>query len=130
DAKITVDGKDTKIADVPKGAFATLSLSSAKDGPMREANELGVAGPTFGGSVKQIDKTSITVGNEKSDRVIKLLPATKVTVNGKDAKLADLKMGDRVMVTLTADETAAVSIISGTKAGGDKPKPQKKGDKE
>jgi RNA polymerase sigma factor (sigma-70 family) len=115
DAKITIDGKDAKIGDIPKGAPATFTLVSAKDGQLREANEVTVAGGTFGGSVKQIDGSSITVGNEKIDRVLKLLPTTKVVINGKDAKPADLKAGDRVMVTLTADESGAAVIVSGGK---------------
>jgi RNA polymerase sigma factor (sigma-70 family) len=120
DAKVLVDGKEARLADVPKGAPAVFTLASARDGQPREASELIVSGPTFGGSVKQIDATTITVGNEKTDRVLKLSPATKVTVDGKAAKLADLKTGDRVQVTLSADEATAVLI-----AAGDKPKPEK-----
>jgi RNA polymerase sigma factor (sigma-70 family) len=123
-AKVLVDGKEAKLADVPKGAPAVLTLASAKDGQPREASELVVSGPTFGGSVKQIDASTITVGNEKTDRVLKLSPATKVTADGKAAKLADLKAGDRVQVTLSADEAAAVLIAAGEKRTGDKPKPK------
>lgn len=118
DAKITIDGKDAKVGDIQKGAIATFNLVAAKDGQPREANEVTIAGVTFGGSVKQIDASTITVGTEKSDRVFKLLPTTKVTVNGKDAKVADLKTGDRVMVTVAADESGATLIVSGKK--GDK----------
>jgi hypothetical protein len=137
DAKITVDGKEVKLDAVPKGAFATFNLVSAKDGQLREANELSVAGPTFGGSIKQIGTSTITIGNEKTDRVLKLSPATKVLINGKSAKPADLKTGDRVLVALSADETGAVLIAVGAKKGdgdrpkpgsGDKPKPEKEGE--
>jgi RNA polymerase sigma factor (sigma-70 family) len=124
DAKVLVDGKEAKLADVPKGAPAVFTLASAKDGQPREASELVVSGPTFGGSVKQIDAGSITVGNEKTDRVLKLSAATKVTIDGKAAKLADLKTGDRVQVTLSADETSALLIAAGEKRAGDKPKPK------
>lgn len=117
DAKITIDGKDAKVGDIQKGVVATFNLVSAKDGQPREANEVTVAGVTFGGSVKQIDAGTITVGSEKADRVFKLLPTTKVTINGKDAKVADLKAGDRVMVTVAADESGATLIVSGGKKG-------------
>lgn len=126
DAKITVDGKDAKLGDVVKGGFATFTLSSAKDGQLREASEVAITGMTFGGSIKQIDTTTVTVGNEKADRVLKLLPGGKIVVNGKEAKLADLKVGDRVMATLSSDESGAVLIVvGGKKPEGDKPKPEK-----
>jgi RNA polymerase sigma factor (sigma-70 family) len=126
DAKITIDGKDAKIGDIQKGVLATFNLSSAKDGQPRESNEVIVAGITFGGTIKQIDATSLTVGNEKTDRVMKLAPGGKVMIGEKEGKLADLKVGDRVSVTMTSDESAAVLVQSGVKKPtGDKEKPDK-----
>lgn len=120
DAKITVDGKDAKIDDIKKGVVVMFNLVSAKDGQPREANEVVVAGVTFGGSIKQISASDITVGTEKVDRVFKLLSTTKVTLNGKDAKASDLKTGDKVTVTLAADESGAATIVGGRKSEGDK----------
>lgn len=126
DAKITVDGKAVKIGDIPKGAFATFTLSSAKDGQVREANAVVVAGPTFGGTVKQIDATSVTIGSEKADRVLKLASGAKVLLGEKEGKLSDLKVGDKVTVTLASDESGAVLITRPVaKPTGDKPKPEK-----
>lgn len=126
DAKVTVDGKDAKLGDVARGVTVTLTIASAKDGQLREVNEVVVAGITFGGTVKQVDTTSVTIGSEKSDRVLKLAPGAKVVINGKEAKLTDLKVGDRAMATLTSDETAAVVItVGGKRPEGDKPKPEK-----
>lgn len=128
DAKITVDGKDAKIGDVPKGLVATFALVPAKDGVPPEATAVVVNGPTIDGTVKQVDATSITLTNVKAgDREFKLLPATRVTIDGKDAKATDLKTGAKVSVTLMADESGAVLIVSGDKPkpAGDKPKPEK-----
>jgi ribosomal 50S subunit-recycling heat shock protein len=125
DAKITVDGKVAKIGDIRKGALATFTLVSAKDGQPREASEVVIAGFTFTGVVKQIDTTSITIGTEKNDRVLKLATGGKVLLGEKEGKLADLKVGDKVTVTLTSDESAAAQIQSGGKKSGDKPKPGK-----
>ena len=124
DAKITVDGKEAKLDAVPKGALATFTGGAAKDGQPREATEVVVTGPTVAGPVKQVDATGITLTNEKiGDRTFKLLPVTKIVLNGKEAKASDLKAGDRVQVTLTADGSGAVTITSGEKTG-DKPKPK------
>jgi predicted RNA-binding protein with TRAM domain len=126
DAKITVDGKEVKLADVPKGVAVTFALASAKDGQLREVNEVTVAGPTFNGVVKQIDSATVTIGNEKNDRVLKLAAAGKVMIGEKGGKLADLKVGDRVSVTMTSDESAAALIVVGVKKpAGDRPKPDK-----
>jgi ribosomal 50S subunit-recycling heat shock protein len=126
DAKVLIDGKDAKVGDIAKGAMVTFTLIPGKDGQPRTANEVVVSGNLFGGSIKSIDAGGVTVANEKAERSLKLAPAGKVVVNGKDAKLADLKAGDRVMVTLTADDSAAMLIeVGGKKRDGDKPKPEK-----
>ena len=126
DAKITVDGKDAKIGDLAKGAFATFALVATKDGQPREANAVTVTGATFTGVIKQVDATSVTVGGEKNDRVVKLATGGKVLVGEKEGTLADLKAGDKVTVTLASDESGAVQIQSGVKKPtGDKPKPDK-----
>ena len=126
DAKITVDRKDAKLADVPNEAIVTFTLSATKDGRPEEANAVAVTGSEFGGTVKEIDATNITIANPKRDVTLKLLPGTKVTIDGKDAKLADLKIGDTVTVTRSADESGALAISGGiAKPAGDKPKPGK-----
>ncbi len=126
DAKIVVDGKEAKFDAIQKGAFATFALVAAKDGQPREATEVTVAGATFTGVIKQIDTAAVTLGTEKAERVVKLAPGAKVLIGEKEGKLADLKVGDKVTVTLTADESAATQIQTGTKKpGGDKPKPDK-----
>jgi len=57
-------------------------------------------------------------------------PASKVTISGKDAKLADLKAGDKVTITMTADDSAALTISTAKTEGGGKPKGDKpKGEK-
>lgn len=128
DAKIIVDGKEAKIDAIPKGAFATFTGAQAKDGQPREASEVVVTGPSLTLPLKSVDASSITLVNEKTgDRTFKLLPTTKIAINGKEAKATDLKAGDKVTITLTADESGAVVITSGEKSGkpGDKPKPEK-----
>ena len=126
DAKVSIDGKEAKLADVAKGMSVTFTIASGKDGQPREASEVIVIGPTFVGLIRQIDAAAITVGTEKADRTLKLAPGSKVLVNGKDAKLADLKVGDKVQVTLSADESAALTITAGEKTGDKPAKPAEK----
>lgn len=127
DAKITIDGKAAKLDDLKKGMLASFTIAAAKDGQPREATAVTVTGPTFNGVVKQIDASTITVGNEKVDRVFKLAPGGKVMFGEKEGKFADVTAGARVSVTLASDDSGAVLIVVGAKReGGDKPK----GDKE
>jgi hypothetical protein len=131
DAKVIVDGKEAKFADIPKGALATLTVAAREDQPY-EASAVTVTGPALGGTIKQAGAAEITLGNEKlGARTLKVLPVTKVTISGKDAKAADLKVGDKVTVTLTTDESGALAItVAGEKVkpGGDKPKREKEDD--
>ncbi|MCS6864727.1 MAG: sigma-70 family RNA polymerase sigma factor [Gemmataceae bacterium] len=128
-AKIVVDGQAAQLDAVPKGAWASFVLASAKDGQLREASEVVVHGPTINGTIQQIDRGTITIRTEKNDRVIQLWPTTKVISNGQEAKITDLKTGSRVQVTLSVNETGVVLITAGNKnADGDKPKPSS-GDK-
>ncbi|MBA4065104.1 MAG: hypothetical protein C0501_15600 [Isosphaera sp.] len=127
-AKVFVDGREAKLADVPKGAVVTFG--GLKDGA-KEVGEVRAAGETFTGTVRQVDLATVTVNvkGEKGkggDRVLKLADGGTVTAGGKDVKLTDLKEGDVVTVTLTADASAALTVVAGpTKAGGDAPKPEK-----
>jgi RNA polymerase sigma factor (sigma-70 family) len=119
-AAITVDGKPAKLADLKPGAPVTFNLASARDGQPREVDEVAVAGSAFVGTIKQIDGSSLTIGSEKTDRVFKVSGVGKVMLGEKEGKLADLKVGDRVAVTLTADESAAAVITVVAKRRGEK----------
>ena len=123
DAKVFIDGKEAKLADVPKGSHAAFVVAG-KDG-VKEASEVRVTGETFSGVVRQVDSASLTIATKtekpKGERVVKPAPGSKIAIDGKEAKLADLQVGDKVTVTLTADASAALSITTGV----NKPKPDK-----
>jgi RNA polymerase sigma factor (sigma-70 family) len=127
-AKVYVDGKEAKLADVPRGSVVTFG--GQRDGS-KEVGEVRAVGETITGVLRQVDLASVTVTvkGEKGkggDRVLKLAEGGKVTAGGKDVKLTDLKEGDVATVTLTADGSAALAVVAGPgKAGGDKSKPEK-----
>jgi RNA polymerase sigma factor (sigma-70 family) len=121
DAKVFIDDKPGKLADVPVNSTAALVLDKGKEGALALVTELRVTGQNLGGVIDQVDAKSVTLASEKNPRTIDIAAGTKVIINGKDAKATDLKAGDRVQITLRADEKAALSITSGKVADGEKP---------
>jgi hypothetical protein len=128
DAKVFVDGKPAALKAVPKDAIATFLIAKAKEGEPVEITELWVTGPSVTGLLTAVDVagkvTSVTLDVGSKDgtpalKVFELAPAARVSVGGKDVKLAELE-GTKVTVVLTADGSAALSVTSGNKA--DKPK--------
>jgi ribosomal 50S subunit-recycling heat shock protein len=119
DGKVTVDGKEARLADLPKGATVTFTRAPGKEGQPREVSEVVATGETFAAVVRQADGQSVTVAAKidkaKDERVVKLATAGKVTIDGKPAKLADLNPGDKVTITLTTDGSAALAITSAAK---------------
>jgi RNA polymerase sigma factor (sigma-70 family) len=75
--------------------------------------------PAFSGTLKVIDtaKQSITItvtkGDASIDRDFSLARDIRVVVDGKEAKLADLKVGAKVSVKLGDDKTTVVAIATG-----------------
>jgi hypothetical protein len=121
DAKILIDGKEGKLADVPKNSTASFVPKATKEGELPEAAELRVTGSTISGPVKDLSQTTVTLAFEKADRTFKLAEGGKITVNGQNATFAHLKVGERVTITLTADESAALAISAGGRPDGEKP---------
>jgi len=126
DATIVVDGKAAKLADVKVKASADVEIP----GERQPATKVTVSGEKVPGVLMAFDKESVTVGFRGDgralvERKLALAPAAKVTLDGKDAKLADLQTGDRVIVTLTSDGTAALVITAGVpRREGDRPRPK------
>jgi RNA polymerase sigma factor (sigma-70 family) len=132
DARVTIDGKEAKPAELPKGGAAELVLASARDGKQLEVSEVAVNTIKFTGIVKEATADSVTLlggppGSSVPDRVLKLAPGGKVLIDGRPAKLSDLQAGDRANIVMTADRSAAARITVGTKGDGEKPK-KKPGD--
>jgi RNA polymerase sigma factor (sigma-70 family) len=130
-AKVFIDGKDAKLADIPKGAYVTFE--GQKEGN-KEVTVVRATGEVVANAtVKQLDATSITITTPKTeknpgtDRVLKLANIGKVTLNVKEAKVTELKPGTKVVAVLSADGASVLSIAASTpaKEGGDKPKPEK-----
>jgi RNA polymerase sigma factor (sigma-70 family) len=107
DAKIQRDGKDVKLADLKKGTQATLTLS--KD--QATVVSLSVTSPGVSGPVKSLDvekyTITITVGNRagKEDKTYQVAKDAKIVIDGKDGRLADLKVGATVSLIMSEANT-------------------------
>jgi RNA polymerase sigma factor (sigma-70 family) len=129
DAKVVIDGKPGALSAVPKGSLAAFTATAPKDGGPVEASEIRVTGPTVNGLVTTVGESSVTIeyGSKegKTTREIKLAPGGKVLISKTgDSKLTDLKVGDKLTVVLTTDQSGALTIGVGRDTG-DKPKPIK-----
>jgi len=74
------------------------------------------------GTISSIDGETVVVSvtskktGDKKDHKVKTDSNTKITLDGKDAKLSDLKAGQEVAVTPGAEKGAAASEIEATSA--------------
>ena len=132
DAKVFVDGKESTLAAVKKGAFAQFAGAAAtKDGQPPTATEVRVTGRTLNGLVTDANANSVTIETGSKDS--KEAHVLKLAANGRvqygktaDAKLSDVQVGDKVIAVLTTDGASALLIQGGSK-GDEKPKPKKPG---
>ncbi len=113
DATIVQDGKKAKLEELKKGARATLTLSPDQ----KTVVSISVAGNTTQAPLKAVDaeKSTVTITAEtrqgKVDRTFQVAKDAKVTLDGKQAKLADVKAGTIVVMTFSAAEANTVIQI-------------------
>ncbi|MCI0379857.1 MAG: hypothetical protein L0215_19930, partial [Gemmataceae bacterium] len=112
DVKVMRDRKEAKLADLKKGSQATLTLTADQ----KTVVSINIASPTIAAPLKSADaaKNTITVivgggRAEKQDKTYQVAKDVKVTIDGKDAQLADLKAG--AMLTIVVDEANTVTQI-------------------
>ncbi|HKB42697.1 MAG TPA: hypothetical protein VKD72_40080, partial [Gemmataceae bacterium] len=110
DAKVMQDGKEVKLGELKKGARATLMLSADQ----KSVVSVSVSGNTTQVPLKAVDadKNTITITAEtrqgKVDRTYQVAKDAKVTVDGKEARLADLKAGTVMLLTFSAEDANTI----------------------
>ena len=119
DAKVEIDGKPGKLADVPVGgASVTLKLSADQT----TAFSIQASGPSAGGEVAAADaaKNTLTLAINAEEKTCTVTKDAKVEIDGKPGNLADVAVGYSVILHLTVDGKAVWSIqATGPLSGGD-----------
>jgi len=117
--------KEGKLADLPAGAVAMLRLSPDQT----EATMIRAEGPSVGGLFKVADpkKNTITLivrpargDTPEEDKTFELAAHARITIDGKEAKLTDLKADDngpQVGLKLSLDGKVVQSVMVGSGAG-------------
>jgi RNA polymerase sigma factor (sigma-70 family) len=118
DAVVTVDGKAAKLGDLKAGGVVEVERATAA-GP---ATKVAVTGQRITSVLSSVDGTKLWIRGKPGDRDFTLAAGATVTLNGKAATLADLRVGEPVTVILTADGSAARTVTAGMPPAGNKPR--------
>ncbi|HKI30904.1 MAG TPA: RNA polymerase sigma factor [Gemmataceae bacterium] len=117
--------KEGKLADLPAGAIAMLRLSPDQ----KEVMSLRAEGPSLSGMLKVADpkKNTITIilrakrgDTPEEDKTFTVAADARISVDGKESKLADLKADDNgppVGLKLSLDQKVVQSITIGGSGG-------------
>jgi RNA polymerase sigma factor (sigma-70 family) len=116
DIKITVDARPAKLADLKAGNRVWLHLVG-EEGKQVELVRAGEQ-PVFG-QVKSIDVAGgkLTLSVRREEKEYKVGPGTRVTIDGKPAKLAGLAVDDEVAGTLSVDGVTLLTVRKGDLRG-------------
>jgi hypothetical protein len=123
DAKVTIDGKEGKLADVKKDSKVKLTVTGKA--PDNKVTAVEATAPvdvpkaetsTVEGTVVSVDKDKIIVADkDKKESTLAVAAGAKVTIDGKDGKLEDIKKDNKVKVTVTGkDKDAKATAIDAT----------------
>ena len=138
--KVTIDGKPGAVTDLKEGDAIGLGLSADKKavlaivkgrGERRERQGPRVLAATVKGTEKSDNTITVFVGERDQEHVYPLAKAVKVVIDGKEAKLEDVKERARVQLTFDKDDKTVTQITIGRgrgregaerREGGDRPR--------
>lgn len=89
-----------------------VCAAEKKQGPGAQWDRSANRGPSFIGTVTNISATSITVQQKDSQKTFAINSNTKVMMQGKKAKITDIKTGNTVAVGYTA---SADNVLTATR---------------
>src|SRR5262249_40508790 len=111
-AKVTMGREELKLADLKAGAQVGLMLSEDQKEVVAVHVRPALA-PGLAAVLKSVDAKAQTVtltGRGGEEKTIKVAADAKVQIDGKEAKLADLRPDDRVQLTLSEDRSTITAI--------------------
>lgn len=109
DAVVTADGKAAKLGDLKVGAVVEVERAGDK----APATKVAATGKRVTSLLVRVDGMNLTLKAKPNDQDFTLTAGGKVTLDGKDAKLTDLPVGQPVTVQLSADGSAALGVSAG-----------------
>jgi RNA polymerase sigma factor (sigma-70 family) len=97
--KVTIDGKEVRLSDLPPKTSVQLTLDSA-----RLVTRIEAKGSTMDGSVEMVDPTNHLVSIQHHDHTYRydLASDTMVSINTKESQLSDLKRGMLISLQFSA----------------------------
>jgi ferric-dicitrate binding protein FerR (iron transport regulator) len=110
--RVLVDGKPAKLADLKPGMRVRVVKNDKG-----ELIGIGGEGPTITAAVKTVADGKITLDGRGLDRVCNVTADTKVMIDRRPGKVADLKPGTEIVVTLSVDRRTALTILTVPRAG-------------
>jgi hypothetical protein len=108
-SKVFVDGKEVKLGALPANARIEVAYTNSKEGEAI-ASEIRTLGKERRLRVSKIEGDMLYYQTEGADRSFPLAKVVEVQIGKALGKLADVKMGDGVTVTFSADEMTIVRI--------------------
>ncbi len=114
DAKVTIDGKEAKVGDVKADDTVTVTEAGGKvtkiEGKAPAATPPPPKEQTTTGKVTKVDKGKLTVKDADGKESAFTVPDdAKVTIDGKDGKLEDVKEGSTAAVA--ADKDGKITAV-------------------
>jgi RNA polymerase sigma factor (sigma-70 family) len=108
DAAVWIDGKESKLADLPVEAAVTVRLSPDQ----KHANSIQAEGRSTYGTVKAVDAgaNSITLADKTGEHTLAVSKDASISIDGKPGKLADVPVESEVSAKLTVDQRTIVSL--------------------
>ncbi|MCI0681808.1 MAG: RNA polymerase sigma factor [Gemmataceae bacterium] len=107
DAKIVRDGKEAKLTDLKRGSQTTLRLAADQ----KTVVGIRAGTPPMTGPLKAVDAANntiiVTVSGrpQRQEKTFQVAKDAKITIDGKDAKLSDLKPGATIILVATDGNT-------------------------
>jgi len=108
---VEIDGKPAKLDALAEGMLVFLKVNETTG----DVAAIRAEGQTLHGKLKEVDadKQRIVLANERQSPSYPVTTATRITVDGREAKLADLQPGTPAALKMSADGKTLVAIMAG-----------------